>query len=122
VTVLGRVVRSVPNGSASRSAGALPLHRGSIDRDLSVQARRIESVHRGWVVMWSTWHRTFTVFGYFAPVPLVLDEATPDALIKRMREVELRYGPDASPPSVSQPSTPSAGLASPHVIFERRVR
>ncbi|MGI5233591.1 hypothetical protein [Actinoallomurus sp. CA-142502] len=57
----------------------------------TAEARRIQAVHRGWVVMWSAWHRTFTAFSYFTPVPLVLDEPTPNALINRMRQAELGY-------------------------------
>jgi hypothetical protein len=41
--------------------------------------------------MWSTWHRTFTAFSCFAPVPLVLDEPTAEALINQMRHAELYY-------------------------------
>jgi hypothetical protein len=41
--------------------------------------------------MWSAWHRTFTAFGCFAPVPLVLDEPTAEALVSQMRHAELYY-------------------------------
>jgi hypothetical protein len=75
----------------SHPAPVVPLHRGPADHARSDQARRIQAVHRGWLVMWSAWHRTFTAFSYFAPVPLVLDEPTPDALIIRMRQAELHY-------------------------------
>jgi hypothetical protein len=90
---LGRLIGRSARGPARRLRlrPAASLRRGVDDSVRSAEARRIQAIHRGWVVMWSTWHRTFTAFSYFAPVPLVLDEPTPESLVNRMREVELHY-------------------------------
>jgi hypothetical protein len=88
---LGRLIGRSPRGPARRSRPVASLHRGMDDSVRSAEARRIQAIYRGWLVMWSTWHRTFTAFSYFAPVPLVLDEPTPESLVNRMREVELYY-------------------------------
>jgi hypothetical protein len=80
-------------GSSRRSAtaGGRSVRLGEKDVRRSAQARRIQESRRGWLVMWSAWHRTFTAFSCFAPVPLVLDEPTPEALIHQMRHAELYY-------------------------------
>jgi hypothetical protein len=43
--------------------------------------------------MWSAWRRTYTAFSCFTAGPLVVDEATPDALVSAMVRVELHYSP-----------------------------
>jgi hypothetical protein len=43
--------------------------------------------------MWSAWHRTFTAFSCFAPVPLVVDESTPETLLDEMLRFEAYYSP-----------------------------
>jgi hypothetical protein len=43
--------------------------------------------------MWSVWHRTYTAFSCFSPVPLMIDRDTPDALVHEMNRLELYYSP-----------------------------
>src|SRR5690349_11225845 len=83
------VGRFVSKRAVRRSRPA--VHRIVDDVACSAEARRIQAVHRGWLVMWSTWHQTFTAFSSFTPVPLVLDEPTPHALVNRIRQAELFY-------------------------------
>jgi hypothetical protein len=54
-------------------------------------AARLQVQHSGWLIIWSPWRQQFTAFGRFAPVPIVIDEATPSELIKAMRAEELRF-------------------------------
>jgi hypothetical protein len=86
----GRLVGWSADSGSSRLATA-PARLGERDARLSAQARYIQESRRGWLVMWSAWHRTFTAFSCFAPVPLVLDEPTAEALISQMRHAELYY-------------------------------
>jgi hypothetical protein len=54
-------------------------------------AARIQGRHPAWMVMWSCWRRQFTAIGRLAPVPVILDEADPRALLQAMRAEELRH-------------------------------
>lgn len=65
--------------------------RTAKDEWCSEQARRIQDSRRGWLVMWSVWHRTFTAFGCFSPDRLIIDESTVDELAEQMLRVELHY-------------------------------
>ena len=90
----GRLVGWSAEGGSSRRAprsGGSSARLGARDARCSAQARWIQESRRGWLVMWSAWHRTFTAFSCFSPVPLVLDEPTAEALISQMRHAELYY-------------------------------
>lgn len=65
--------------------------------------RHMQVAHPAWLVMWSPYHQTFTAFGCFAPVPLILDEADVDQLATLMCQEELRYGYAAYSPIVGTP-------------------
>jgi len=83
--------RRVAGGLARRSK---PLGSAAGDDDgCSEEALRIQATYRQWVVMWSAWRRTYTAFSCFTAGPLVVDEATPDALVSAMVRVELHYSP-----------------------------
>ena len=84
---------SVEDGSSGRAVTSAksPARLGERDARLSAQARYIQESRRGWLVMWSTWHRTFTAFSCFSPVPLVLDEPTAEDLVNQMQRAELYY-------------------------------
>jgi hypothetical protein len=58
----------------------------------SAEARQIQQSHRGWLVMWSVWRRTFTAFSCFSTAPVVVDAPTTQSLLIRMHHVELYYG------------------------------
>jgi hypothetical protein len=90
----GRVIGWSAEGDSSPRAttsARSSARLGERDARCSAQARYIQESRRGWLVMWSAWHRTFTAFSCFAPVPLVLDEPTPEALLNQMRHAELYY-------------------------------
>jgi hypothetical protein len=82
--VAGWISAGQPRHSARKSAKA---H----DALCAEQAERIQLAHRGWVVMWSAWHRTFTAFGCFSQARLVVDEPTADGLVDQMRRIELQH-------------------------------
>jgi hypothetical protein len=71
---------------------------------------RVQVAHPAWVLMWSAYRRTFTAFGCFAPVPLVLDDADVDGLVALMRQEELRYGYAALPLIAGSAPSPGAGV------------
>jgi hypothetical protein len=54
-------------------------------------AARLQAQHPRWLIIWSPWRQQFTAFGRFAPVPIVIDEATPGELLKAMHAQELRF-------------------------------
>jgi hypothetical protein len=100
--VAGWISARHPRDSARKSAKAR-------DALCIEQAERIQRAHRGWVVMWSAWRRTFTAFGCFSQARLVVDEPTADGLVDQMRRIELRHSairagvtrqiPGAGPPT-----------------------
>jgi hypothetical protein len=71
-----------------------------IDPEKAATVSRLQACSPCWLVMWSTYHMTFTAFAAFAPVPLVLDDADADRLAVTMRQEELRYGYAAFRPVV----------------------
>lgn len=82
-----------PAGSLARRSEPHRSALGEEDAACSEQALRIQASHRQWLVMWSTWRRTFTAFSCFAPDPLVVDQPTADALLNEMLRIELHYSP-----------------------------
>jgi hypothetical protein len=68
-----------------------PMALTENDTRHSAEARQIQHSHRGWLVMWSAWRRTFTAFSCFSPTPVVVDALTAQSLIIRMQHVELYY-------------------------------
>jgi hypothetical protein len=88
--------RSVRRRLARRQAVSGAVSSSEQDAWRAEQARRVQANRRGWVVMWSVWHRTFTAFGCFSPESLVLDESTIAELAEQMLRAELRY--DATHP------------------------
>jgi hypothetical protein len=45
------------------------------------EAQQIGQRHRGWLVLWAVWHRTFTAFCCFASTPLVVEAATAEQAV-----------------------------------------
>jgi hypothetical protein len=67
---------------------------GERDSACSAEAQRIQEGRRGWLVMWSPWHRTYTAFCCLSPDhSRPLDAATTDDLIREMQLIELHYAP-----------------------------
>jgi hypothetical protein len=62
-----------------------------VTRSAAAVAAQVQMARPGWLVIWSPWRRTLTAFACFAADPVVIDEASPDRLVERMRGVELRY-------------------------------
>jgi len=82
----------VAAGSLARRSGPNPKAVGEQDAACSAEARRIQEGRRGWLVMWSPWHRTYTAFCCLSPDhSLPLDAATADELIEEMKAIELHY-------------------------------
>lgn len=88
-----RMAGLIPAWSAPDSPPVPP----STAPDPGAVASQVEAVRPGWVVLWSPWRRTFTAFGCFAPVPVVLDDPVPVRLVSRMDRLQARYaGPSFS--------------------------
>jgi hypothetical protein len=84
----------VAAGSLARRSGPNPGVVGEWDAACAAEAQRIQASRRGWLVMWSPWHRTYTAFCCLSPDhSRPLDAATTDELVREMRRVELRYAP-----------------------------
>jgi hypothetical protein len=81
-----------PHAPTRRHTAGQPLSR-TVDAEFSAQAQRIQGQHRGWLVMWCKWRRTFTAFSCFSPVPLVVDRETTEELVNEMDRLELHYSP-----------------------------
>ncbi|GAA4629794.1 hypothetical protein GCM10023196_052580 [Actinoallomurus vinaceus] len=76
--------------------------------------------HRGWLIMWSLWHRTFTAFCCFSVEPLVLDAPTIEHLLPRLREVELHHS--ITHPTVGATAVPARSAPHGVLITKGRVR
>lgn len=63
----------------------------STDVTRAYEARQIGQRHRGWLVMWCLWRRTFSAFCCFASAPMVVEAATPEELVLLLRQAELQH-------------------------------
>jgi hypothetical protein len=83
--------------------------------------QRIQRQHRGWLVMWSRWRRTFTAFSCFTPEALVVDKRTADDLISEMHRIEMHYCPTridslGGIPAYSRPASGPAASRTPQAM------
>jgi hypothetical protein len=78
-----------------------------LDHQHSQEAWRIGYQHRGWLVMWSVWHRRFTAFCCFSPVPLLIEAPTAAELTAHLRRAEQHY--------TETPADPRSGRFPPNV-------
>lgn len=63
----------------------------SLDAQRAHEAQVLGQRHRGWLVLWAVWHRSFTAFSCFASAPLVVEAATADELTLLLRQAELHH-------------------------------
>lgn len=70
-----------------------------LDAQRAYAAQLLMRQHRGWLVLWSPWRRTFTAFSCFTPMPLVMDAPTAAGLSAELSRVEAYY--QSNPPSPS---------------------
>lgn len=75
------------------------------DARRAYEAEQIGRRHRGWLVMWSRWHRTFTASSCFSPTPLVVDEPTASRMLARLSRVE--FSQAAAPAGKTGAAAPS---------------
>ena len=73
------------------SPGVRPARTASRTTSGAGDGRAYPSGAQLLAVVWAPWRRQFTVFGRFAPVPVVIDEADHDELFNRMRAAELPF-------------------------------
>lgn len=76
------------------------------DVKCAYQAQTIGQQHRGWVVMWSLWHRTFTAFSCFSSTPVVIEAATPEELTLLLRQAELHHAVASTARMAGRPDVP----------------
>ena len=95
---------------------AIHLHDCSCLSDLDTSAgpqvaARLQVQRPRWLVIWSPRRQQFTAFGRFAPVPVVIDEASPSELLKAMQTQELRFARPLRPAAVRQSRVAAAELS-----------
>jgi hypothetical protein len=48
----------------------------------------LQTTCRSWLVLWSAWRQTYTGFACFTRTPVIVDEATADRFLARLKEIE----------------------------------
>ncbi|MFD0883844.1 hypothetical protein ACFQ08_04640 [Streptosporangium algeriense] len=80
-----------------------PVYRRVWDGPARAEAERLDQEWAGWTVFYSLGKRCFYAFaGWDGPLPVVVEDVTPEGVAERMREAETIRAIQLAPPSLAR--------------------